>query len=779
MNNPSKEFELIRLYPEFSTDPATGRVGEMYYNTASSSVRVCTSPAPVWVDVGSSGANTALSNLITTAINQSLNPGLAFANTLTLGTTALPWLAASITTIKDISTLQALSGFGLQITTLNALGVTNSDGLNLITGSSVDGITGSVGITTGTPTGSNAVYLQQITDFSTTAFNFSTALLGTELAGPSFVAGADGSLASIVLRLQNATATPDTFDTQVFVYDDSLGEPGTLIGQSNFTSIPIGASATVDHTYAFTVPIPIVAGRTYYVLLAAQAFTSTLNLLGSASDVTASNLTTTIDTGTTWITSMFPDPYYILYATPARGSVDISASSARLMTQTPLKFMDADNSNYVAFRAASLIPFNITWTLPTVDGTTGQFLKTDGSGNLSFATAVPVGGNNTIAYFNGAGLLSSDANFSFNETTKSVWYGITTSGGVISVPTNGSLSFGQATGAGSLISTDQPGSLVHGYTDAGGQIKAGVGAQAAQAFGFSQSAGSLIYAAAPGSFAWGVALAGGEIGTATAAQGSEAFGLASGTTPGSEIESSGIGSLSHGYTINGFLIGTGVGGHGGYAGGVATLDDNIANGLASFTQGDSNQVTGDLASAFGLWHVNNTYLTTTVGRYSETPASGNESLWVATDPLFVVGNGASDGVRHNAFKITKDGALYIKDPSLLTALVGYVWTLSNVTSGLGAWTVPFTTTNQKELFVLSPTDITNQYIDLGFVARIDSIDFYTQGGLTAIEGAAYDYSVSYTGGAGGNTRITFLNDLATGGATPLVSGNVVVAKYER
>jgi len=48
------------------------------------------------------------------------------------------------------------------------------------------------------------------------------------------------------------------------------------------------------------------------------------------------------------------------------------------------KFADADSSNYVAFKAPSTVSSNVTWTLPTGDGTNGQVLKTDGSGNLTF-----------------------------------------------------------------------------------------------------------------------------------------------------------------------------------------------------------------------------------------------------------------------------------------------------------------------------------------------------------------------------------------------------------
>lgn len=86
-------------------------------------------------------------------------------------------------------------------------------------------------------------------------------------------------------------------------------------------------------------------------------------------------------------------------------------------------------------------------------------------------------------------------------------------------------------------------------------------------------------------------------------------------------------------------------------------------------------------------------------------------------------------------------------------------------------------TQTKETFVLSGTDITNQYLDLAHVAVSGSIIFEVQGGGMQLEGASYDYSVSYTGGAGGVTRVTFLNGLATGGVSALATSDVVQIGY--
>ena len=86
-------------------------------------------------------------------------------------------------------------------------------------------------------------------------------------------------------------------------------------------------------------------------------------------------------------------------------------------------------------------------------------------------------------------------------------------------------------------------------------------------------------------------------------------------------------------------------------------------------------------------------------------------------------------------------------------------------------------TPNKQTFVLASGDITNQYIDLAQIARTNSIIFMVQGSGYLLEGASYDYSVNYTGGVGGKTRITFLNDLASGGNAALVASDVVQVNY--
>lgn len=58
-----------------------------------------------------------------------------------------------------------------------------------------------------------------------------------------------------------------------------------------------------------------------------------------------------------------------------------------LNAQSDLRFADADSSNYVAFEAPATVASNVTWILPSADGSNGQVLTTNGTGTLSWSGA--------------------------------------------------------------------------------------------------------------------------------------------------------------------------------------------------------------------------------------------------------------------------------------------------------------------------------------------------------------------------------------------------------
>ena len=67
-------------------------------------------------------------------------------------------------------------------------------------------------------------------------------------------------------------------------------------------------------------------------------------------------------------------------------------TNVQLGTQGALRFADADSSNYVAFKAPTTIGTNVTWTLPSIDGSSTQVLSTNGAGTLSWVTQSGGGG---------------------------------------------------------------------------------------------------------------------------------------------------------------------------------------------------------------------------------------------------------------------------------------------------------------------------------------------------------------------------------------------------
>ena len=73
------------------------------------------------------------------------------------------------------------------------------------------------------------------------------------------------------------------------------------------------------------------------------------------------------------------------------GSTVYSASptltgDVTINAQGDLRFADADSSNWVALQAPATVASNVTLTLPSADGTSGQALTTNGSGALAFAS---------------------------------------------------------------------------------------------------------------------------------------------------------------------------------------------------------------------------------------------------------------------------------------------------------------------------------------------------------------------------------------------------------
>ncbi len=86
-----------------------------------------------------------------------------------------------------------------------------------------------------------------------------------------------------------------------------------------------------------------------------------------------------------------------------------------------------------------------------------------------------------------------------------------------------------------------------------------------------------------------------------------------------------------------------------------------ASGTRSTAFGSSTTASGDYSTAFGYNTEAKPYASFVIGKYNEI--SGTTGSWVATDPLFVIGNGASAGSPSNAVTVLKNGNVGIGDSS--------------------------------------------------------------------------------------------------------------------
>ena len=108
-------------------------------------------------------------------------------------------------------------------------------------------------------------------------------------------------------------------------------------------------------------------------------------------------------------------------STSATGTVLTLSDTASTSTvnliidnQKEVRFREttANGTNYVGLKAPASLSADLTYTLPSADGTSGQFLSTNGSGVLSFATASVTGISTTAT---GTVLTLSDSNILFGK----------------------------------------------------------------------------------------------------------------------------------------------------------------------------------------------------------------------------------------------------------------------------------------------------------------------------------------------------------------------------
>ena len=89
------------------------------------------------------------------------------------------------------------------------------------------------------------------------------------------------------------------------------------------------------------------------------------------------------------------------------------------------KVYNASNNAEVFKVQGSSTTINNAYTLPTADGSANQFLKTDGSGTISFASvSVEPAGSNTQIQFNDGSSFGADESLTFDKATDTLQTGV-------------------------------------------------------------------------------------------------------------------------------------------------------------------------------------------------------------------------------------------------------------------------------------------------------------------------------------------------------------------
>ena len=108
----------------------------------------------------------------------------------------------------------------------------------------------------------------------------------------------------------------------------------------------------------------------------------------------------------------------------------------RVTSTGALKLFDDDDSHFVGLQAGS-VSSNVTFTLPTADGSNGQFLKTNGSGALSFGSVTSLAGIDDQSSSNDDQLTITDTAVVINEDSDDVDFRVESNGNANTLFVNG------------------------------------------------------------------------------------------------------------------------------------------------------------------------------------------------------------------------------------------------------------------------------------------------------------------------------------------------------
>jgi hypothetical protein len=315
---------------------------------------------------GGTGQSTAANAINALLPSQTSNSG----KFLTTDGANPSWATGSVGTVQSVSVVSANGLAGTVATPTSTPAITLS--------TTVTGLLKGNGTAISAAT-ANTDYQSPIT-LTTTGTSGAATFNGTTLNIPQYAGGSGG--------------TPGGSNTQV-----QFNDSGAFGGSANFTwngaSLQIGGQGAVrfadldsSNYVAFRAPSTVGTNVTWTLP----------NADGTNGQVLSTNGGSTLS----WVTPTSVTPpggsdtqIQFNSSNTFGGSNNLTwdGSNVQLGAQGQIQLADSDSSNYVAFRSPATVTANRVFTLPAIYGTNGQFLSTDGTGILSWATASGGGGS--------------------------------------------------------------------------------------------------------------------------------------------------------------------------------------------------------------------------------------------------------------------------------------------------------------------------------------------------------------------------------------------------
>lgn len=224
------------------------------------------------------------------------------------------------------------------------------------------------------PNATGTVVLKDTTDTLTNKTLTAPTMTGTAIAADLDISGdvdVDGTLETDALTIGGTTLAEVISDTV-----------GAMVGSNTESGITVTYDDS-DNTLDFTVgtlnqnTTGSAATLTTARTIAGQSFDGSANIAIASTDLSNTSAIALLTASQTMTNKTLTSPQI-------NTQVDFLA-------RAEARFQDASGGQYVALEAPATVSSSVTFTLPAADGTSGQVIKTDGSGALSFTGVAQAG----------------------------------------------------------------------------------------------------------------------------------------------------------------------------------------------------------------------------------------------------------------------------------------------------------------------------------------------------------------------------------------------------